>query len=232
MEEPKNIQETLNWLAENIGLLPTVIVVIIALCCIIWQYFRKQGGKENIEVNQNFNTGGIQAGQINAPVTQYNIQKPNDIFSEYEARSRALVEKGNLGPHKLEWRPIRAGETKEIKFVNAVAPALVVHAYRSEPFKREFHGPELISYLIETVQNGYMKRMINGKYLPAAFTEGIWPYYLLTVQAKNGSLVEINPPKVVDMMNEEKKDDSMVAVEHMFQEVKEKAGDPFELRSI
>lgn len=68
MEEPKNIQEILNWLTENIGLLPTVIVVFITLGCIIWRYSHKKGGKENIVANQNSNTGGIQAGQINGPV--------------------------------------------------------------------------------------------------------------------------------------------------------------------
>lgn len=201
------------WLVERVGLYETP-------------------EKESVKITQNSNTGGIQAGQINAPVTQYNIQRSNDILSEYEARNKEFVEKGKRDPQKLEWSRIKSGSTREISFLNEVAPALVVHAYRSEAFKREFHGPELISYLIETVQNGYMKRMINGKYLPAAFTEGIWPYYLLTVQAKTGSLVEIDPPKVVDMMNEAKKNDSMVAVEHMFQEVKKKAGDPFDLRAI
>lgn len=186
-----------------------------------------------MDTNQTSNSGGIQANIINGPITQNNtVSYSNQILDEYEKQEAELVHKGRMEPAELHWNAVRSGQIKTIQQINDIAPATVVNAYVSEPFKYDYHGHKYLYVLVKTIENGYAKRLVRGKYYPAACAEKIWPYYLLTLNTNTGELVEIEPPQVVTLFNENKRTDTMTAIEELFLKVKEKTGHPFELRNL
>lgn len=186
-----------------------------------------------MDTNQTSNSGGIQANIINGPITQNNtVSYSNQILDEYEKKEAELVHKGRMEPAELHWNAVRSGQITTIQKINDIAPATVVNAYVSEPFKYDYHGNKYLYVLVKTIENGYAKRLVRGKYHSAACVEKIWPYYLLTLNTNTGELFEIEPPQVVILFNENKRTDTMTAVEEMFLKVKEKTGHPFELRNL
>lgn len=153
------------------------------------------------------------------------VDKRPDILAEYEEKRAALVEKGELNPSDLYWRVVREDELNVIRFLNGIAPSGVVYAYRSEEFKRGYHQPTLIFYLVKIQERGKTTRIVNGREKRGTSPNN-WPYYLLTVNLENGELMSRSPREVETNFSEAKRTSTMTSIEKLFETVKEKAGDP------
>lgn len=153
---------------------------------------------------------------------------PSDvILGEYEAKQRALLEKGGLPILDLTWHEVRPAQTALVKRLNALAPNRVMHAYMSEERVFQYGGPVYRHYIVETAHSGYVKQECAGRQMGSAFSDNVWPFYFITCNESAETVEEMSPHRAVCHYREI--DDNMRKAEELYNSVKAKVGSPFNL---
>lgn len=246
-------QAMLDWLKENYGADTTlaVIVLIVVLVSVILaggyillRLWRKSQSSKSNSGNNAHTTGHhspvVKLGD-NARVRDLHIGDENNItimanpapspsaviLGEYEAKQRALLEKGGLPILDLTWHVVRRGQTALVELLNALAPNRVMHAYMSEERAFQYGGPVYRHYIVETAHSGYVKQECAGRQMGRAFADNVWPFYFITYNESAETVEEMSPHRAVCHYREI--DDNMRKAEELYNSVKAKVGSPFDL---
>ncbi len=242
-EENVSVINVLDWIFDNLG--PTVAIIVVFMCVVFAAaYFCIKVSKANNSTTNTAYSNSAPVFQHSKLVGDLNTGAKNDynhtgdnvaghkiIFCTNDAlnienaknKETLLRERGNLPLIELKWKAISKEEVSLISILNSIAPCRVVSAYESECFVLREFGPVCRAYAVETARAGYIRRVCGVYNSQPAFTDGVWPYYIITVNAQNCNVEKMTPSDVIT--HKEIETEGMLQAKLLFTDLKNKVGE-------